>query len=1039
MRSKFTCVCTLLVAFIAQFSFAQQKAITGKVSDQSGLPLPGVSIVIKGTTRGTQTDFDGNYTVNANVGQTLVYSYIGEKTIERTVGSSNTINVKMEEDAEALEEVVVVAYGKQKGKSIVGSVATVGTDIIGKQQLASVVTSIQGSVPGVNVISAGGQPGDNPTIRIRGVSSINADASPLIIVDGAPFNGNLNTISADQVESINVLKDASSTALYGSRGSNGVILITTKRGRFDTPVKVSISSSVGFANQAVKFHDLLDSDTYMEYSWEALRNSNQYIGGQDAITAGQDASDDLVTILGYNPYGIPNPVDASGNLVSSTKLWDTDWASLLFNNSALRSENSLSVSGGSDSTTYFFAANYLAQEGSITTSHFDRITVRMNVDTRINQWFNIGLNAFYSSSEQNYPTQEGTSFQSATQWVFTIPSIYPVYRRDDAGQLILDSSGAPIYDYGNNPGQIVNGIRPDFGGENAVGALYNYDVLNNRDNFTANTYAQINFTENLSFKTNLAYEKYLLDSFSYVNSEVGYAAGVGGRVSQDRDITTTTNLINALNYNKNFGDHTIGLDLIQEAYNLKIEGLGAQGIGFLPDVKVLNGSTSPESVSGYLTQERLSSYLGRVTYNFKERYYLEGSYRRDGSTRFAEDSRWGNFFSVGGSWIVSGENFLANSDVLSFLKIKASYGELGNNRGIGYFPYLQLFQTGWNELDNTGVLLGGVTDPNLTWEKTKSSNFGIEFGFLKNKINATVDYYDKESIDLIYNKPLPPSTGNSSITTNVGAVRNYGIEISLNTKNIQKENLIWTTGLNFSMDKNEITELTQESFISGTKRWEEGRSLYEFWIQEYAGVDPDTGYAMWYTDVLDDAGEPTGERETTTTYSSATRYYIGKSSLPDIIGGFTNYIRVHNFDMNILFNFSLGSYVYDSTYAGLMSGFESPGNAASPDLAKRWQNPGDITDVPLFLASNNDFSTTSTRFLFKNDYARLKALNIGYNVPTEPLSNIGVSSLRFYMQADNLLTFQSHKGIDPEQSLAGTTNNRSFNQRIVSFGLNLEF
>ena len=1039
MKLKFTYVCTLLMLVFVHLSFSQERVIRGTITDGDGVPLPGASVVIKGTNTGVQSDFDGNYSIRATAGQTLVYSYVGQRTIERTVGASSVINVQLAEDATALEEVVVVAYGTQQKRAIVGAVATVDNEVIEKQQLASVLNAIQGSVPGVNIISSGGQPGENPTIRIRGIGSINAAADPLVIVDGAPYNGNYNSISADQIESISVLKDASSTALYGSRGANGVILITTRKGSYNSPVKVGFNSTVGFADQAVKFHDLLDSDTYMEYSWEALRNSNQYIGGQDAMTAAQNASDDLIPTLGYNPYGIANPVDVNGNLVSSNKMWDTDWAELLFNKAALRMEHSLSISGGSDNTTYFLSANYLSQEGSITTSYFDRITTRINIDTQVNNWFNVGLNAFYSTSKQNYPTQAGSAYQSATQWLFTIPSIYPVYRRDDTGALILDGFGEPIYDYGNNAGQVVNGVRPALGGENAYGALYNYDILYDRTNFTANTYAQVRFTPNLYFKSQLAYEKYLFDGFNYVHSEVGYAASVGGRVSRDRDVTTSTNLINSLNFNKSFADHNLGIGLIQEAYSLEYESLGAQGTGFLPGVKVLNGSTTPESVSGSLSEERLSSYLGRITYNYKNRYYLEGSYRRDGSTRFSEDVRWGDFFSVGGSWIVSEENFLSGSDVLNFLKLKASYGELGNNRGIGYFPYVQGFNTGWNQLDNTGVLLGGVTDPNLSWEKTQSSNIGIELGFLRNRLNATVDYYDKESIDLIYSKPLPPSTGNNSITTNVGAIRNYGIEVSLNSVNIQSENVEWSTGLNFSLDKNEITELTQESFISGTKRWEVGRSLYEFWIREYAGVDPDTGYAMWYMDILDGNGEPTGERETTIEYSDATRYYVEKSSLPDVIGGFTNYVRILNFDMNILFNFSFGSYVYDSTYAGLMSGFESAGRTASPDLEARWQNPGDITDVPLLLASNNDFNSTSTRFLFKNDYVRLKALNVGYNMPQEVINSFGVSRLRFFFQGDNLITFQNHKGIDPEQSLSGTTNNQSYNQRIFSFGFNLEF
>jgi TonB-linked SusC/RagA family outer membrane protein len=1037
MKTKLRELLTLFLALIVQLTFAQEKTITGVVSDESG-PLPGVSVIIQGTKQGTQSDFDGKFTLKSKVGDILIFSYVGMDKQFKTVGTSNVINVTMV-GSQLLEEVVIVAYGQQSKKSVVGAVAVVEADVIEKQLATSVTTAIQGSVPGVNIISSGGQPGDNPTIRVRGIGSINAAQDPLIIVDGAAFTGNINTISADQIESMSVLKDASSTALYGSRGSNGVILINTKRGKYSSPTKISLKTTMGVADQAVKHHKLIDADTFTKWSWESFRNSNQYVSGQTPATAATNASNNLVSNLGYNPYGIPVPVDVNGNLVTTTKLWETDWANELFNNSALRTEHSISASGGSDNTTYYFGGNYTSQEGSIMTSKFDRISLRTNVDSKVNDWFNIGLNASYSTSSQNYPTQAGSAYQSATQWLFTVPSYYPLNRRDANGQLILDNFGKPLYDYGNATGQSINATRPALGGENAVGALYNYDVLRDRDNFVANSYAKINFNENLSFKVNLAYEKYLFDSYDYVHSEFGYAAGVGGRVSQDRDLTETINLVNQLNYTRTFGNHNLNFDAIFESFKSKVSGLGAQGVGFLPNVKVLNGSTTPEDVSGYLSEERMMSYLGRLAYNFKNKYFIEGSFRTDGSTKFDEDVRWGNFFSVGGSWVVSDENFMADVDFITFLKLKASYGELGNNRGIGYFPYLQLFVTGWNQLDNTGVLLGGVTDPLLTWETTSSANFGISTRMFKDRLSVDVDYYDKESVDLIYDKPLALSTGNSSIKTNVGSVRNYGVEISLNSINVKEKDFEWTSGLNFSFDKNEVTELTQEGFISGTKRWEVGKSLYEFYIQEYAGVDPIDGYAMFYKDILDANGEKTGERETTKTYSQASRNYLGKSSLPDVIGGFTNYIRYKNFDLNLLFNFSYGAYVYDYTYAALMQGFESAGRSASPDLVNRWQKPGDITDIPLFLASNNDFNATSDRFLYKNNYIRLKALNFGYNLPQEILNPYGISKVRIYFQGDNLLTFQSHKGIDPEQNISGTTDSRSFNQRILSFGINLDF
>ncbi len=1041
----------LMVAIITPSGlWAQELTVTGRVtSAEDGNALPGVNVIVKGTTQGTSTDADGRYNISVpSSSATLVFTFIGLISIEEEVGSRSLIDVVMESDATQLSEVVIVAYGQQTQRAIVGSVASVESELIGKQQVASVVNAIQGTVPGVNIISSGGQPGDNPTIRIRGVSSINASADPLIVVNGVPFNGNLNTISADQIESINVLKDASSTALYGARATNGVLVITTKKGKRNQAATFNLTASAGVANQAVDFHKFLSTDRYTELGWEAVKNSYQYVDGETAEDAAQMASDNLVNdFLRYNPYGTSNPVGTDGRLISTNKLWSTDWEKEVVNRNASRQDYALSISGGSDKTTYYFAANYLTQEGAVKTSDFNRATTRISVDSEVNDWFTIGLNTAYSSQSQNYPTQSGTGYQNAIQWIFSVPSYYPLYRRAENGDLVLDDFGRPIYDYGNNVGQALNGSRPSLAGENAVGGLYNYSYKNKRDNINAVAYAELNFTDWLSFRTNLGYEKYTLDYSSYIHNEFGYAANVGGRVTAQRDITTTFNITNILTFDKQFGDHGLTVSLMQEAYEAEISALSAQGTGFLPNVEVLNGATTPESVGGYIGEERISSYLARVSYNFKDKYYLEGAYRRDGTSRFASDVRWGNFFSVGGGWVISEENFFDPvSSVVSFAKLKASYGELGNNRvldlngNIWYFPYRQLFETGWNQGPFTGVIVPRVTDPLLLWEKTASTNVGLELRFLNDRFSANVEYYNKESVDLIYDKPLPGSTGYSEYTTNLGAVRNYGWEFTLNSTNIQTDKLKWTTGLNFSFDRNEITELTQEFVINGTKRWAVGRSLYDFYIQEWAGVDPETGYGLWYKDILDGEGNPTGERETTDLYSEAARYYSGKSSLPKMIGGFTNYIQYGNFDMNILLNYSFGSYIYDGQYAALMSGFETPGgSAASQDLENRWTQPGDVTDVPLLLASNNDFNGQSTRFLFKNNYVRLRALNVGYNVPRTTLSKYGISGLRVFFQGDNLLTFQSHKGIDPEQSLAGTTDNRSYNQKITSLGINLTF
>ncbi|AWG25784.1 SusC/RagA family TonB-linked outer membrane protein [Flavobacterium kingsejongi] len=1021
--------------FSVQIAVAQEKQISGIVTDASQLSLPGVSVVVKNTNQGTQTDLDGKFTLKASPDAILVVTFMGFKTQEIKVSHQPSVVIRLEEETIGLDEIVIVAYGTQKQRAVVGAIGKVGSEVFEKQQATSVLSALQGSVPGVSVINSSGQPGESPTIRVRGIGSINASSSPLIIVDGVPFNGNINSISSDQIESMNVLKDAASTALYGSRGANGVIVIKTKSGRKNTAPQVSFRVSSGVASDAVKTHEVLGSNDYVSYLWQARKNTYQYVQGQTPENAATNATTGMVSAMGYNPYNTSNFINNSGQLNPDAQLiWDTNWKEELFRNQAFRNEYNSNISGGSDNTSYFLSANYLNQEGLVKTSKFERATVRLNIDTKVNDWLDVGTNVAYSASNQNFPVQSGTQFTSAMNWLYATPSIYPVYRRDQNGTIITNN-GAPIYDYGNNT-QLVNGVRPLMSGDNAVGSLYNDKKGNTRSNINLNGYAKFQLAEKLSFKTNLAFEDYSFDSNAYTNSVYGQASSVNGRVSREKTVTQTLNFINALRYDTSFGDHNLGVDVIYEAYQSKNDLFSASATGFLPGVTVIGGGTTPESVGGYVVEDRLNSILRRVSYDFKNKYFLEASYRRDGSSRFSKKVRWGDFYAVGASWIISDENFLKNSNVLSLLKLRSSYGELGNNQTTSFFPYIQSFETGHSQLGNPGVLLGDRVDENLTWEKTGSFNIGLDFSLFNNRIEGTIDYYNKSSIDLLYNVPTPSSTGNTSILTNAGSLRNYGLEVSLTSHNIKREKFSWNTQLNFSLDRNKITKLTQESFITGLNQWQVGRSLYDFYIRDYAGVDPNDGYAMWYKDIVDANGTVTG-KETTKNYDEATRYYQ-HSALPKITGGITNTFQLYRFDLNVLFNFSVGAYVYDSDYASLMGGI-SRGRQSSPDIANSWTQPGDSTDVPVLLNSTNNFAATSSRFLYKNDYVRLKALTFGYSLPIDSIRKLKISQARLYLQGDNLLTFQSHKGIDPEQSIDGTTNFRAPLQRTITLGFNLNF
>lgn len=1051
MKKKFTNFLILLMVVSMQIAMAQEVTIRGTVTDDTGMALPGVSVIVRGTVTGTQTDAEGKYSIRVGVGQELQFSFVGMTTVQRVVTADATvIDVTLELDATSLEEVLVVAYGDQEKKAIVGSVASLNSETLEKQQLTTVTQALQGTVPGVIISNAGGQPGSEPTIRIRGISSVNASASPLIVVDGVQYNGSLTNISADQIESMNVLKDASSTALYGSRGSNGVIIITTKRGKFNSAPTITLNSVTGVSTPAVPLHKRVGTEDLFRYTWESLRNTDMYVNGNAAVDAGYNAANNLIPTLGYNPYSVPNPIFENGAMNPSRQLlWETDWEDLILRNQTLRQEHSASVYGGSEKTTYFFSGNYLKQQGNVKTAELERISTRLNVTTHVNDWLEVGMNNSLSLRESLAPSQDGFGYFGSTQNIYQMSPIYPVHRRDEQGNLILDDEGNPIYDFGIGSG-LVNAIRPVLGGDNVVAAFDNYQVRMNATNFTTNGYLNINFLNDFSFRTSLAYENFLTNNYDYASPEYGYAAANGGFISQSRNVFTTLNFVNKLSYGKTFGAHGVTADLIYEAYQGKSDSFSGSGQGFLPGVKVIGGRTVITDVGGGIDEERLLSYMARVSYNYRERYFIEASYRKDGSTRFSDDVRWGDFFSVGGSWLVSEESFLDGVGPVNYLKLKASYGELGNNRLGSYFPYLQLFNSGWNEGNLTGVVVGGTSDPRLRWEKTASLNVGAEFGLFNDRITGLVEYYNKESIDLIFGKPVAPSTGDRTITTNIGSLRNYGLEVTLNGSVMERQNFKWVSGINFSLDKNKFTELPEEELVRGNKKYTVGSSIYDFYIQEWAGVDPADGYGMWYMEVRDGDGNPTGERTTTKNYSDADRYYVG-SALPKVIGGFHTDLTYGNFDFNVLFSFSFGSKLYDSDYAGLMNTV-SVGENLHPDIAGRWQQPGDITDIPMlatqlpipnangtYTTRNVSFASQSTRFLFDNDWVRLRAVTIGYTLPRNLTDKFQVRSLRVFLRGDNLLTFSSLKGGDPEQGLAGNTDVRSSILRTGSVGVNIQF
>eukprot|EP01133_Synstelium_polycarpum_P013211 gene13211-15521_t len=1016
--------------FISVFAMAQERIIKGTITGKDdGLPLPGVSVKLRGTKTGTLTNADGKYSINVPGAESVLeFSYIGFETRSITVGSQNSVNVVLQPDSRTLGEVVVVAYGQQTKKSITGSVASVSAEQIAGQKVVSVTQALQGVAPGVQIVNSIGQPGENPQIRIRGIGSINASASPLIVVDGAPFdavNGSISSINPADIESVSVLKDATAASLYGSRASNGVILITTKTGKFDQAPVINFGASLGSSSRAVKEYPFVSTAQYMTLAWEALKNEGASIG---SANPGQYASNNLIGRLKYNPYGVAKPIDNNGNLVpGASLLWDTNWSDELTRKNTYRQEYTLSVSGGTDKSKYYVGGSYLNQDGYTIQSNYKRINARINYSNQVTKWLELGIRSSISSSDQNYPTQSGSSFGNTIQYIRTMSSIYPVYQHDDKGALIYDINGQPILDYGDpNQSRSVNVNRPVLRPSNLVGTTNLDRNLNKYFLSSINVYGDFRIMDGLKFRTNYALDKNLYNSSTYQNPDFGDAQNVAGRDTKERDIITNWTWNNMLTYKKQFGDHSLEAMASMEAYKYGYEYLYASKTGYpFPGLTELTPGTTNESTDSRLDETTLLSYLARLSYNYKGKYFLEGTVRSDKSSKFAPNARQDYFPSIGGSWLMSEEDFLKKENTpVSFLKVRASYGRLGNNGlltsagDVDYFPYLPLYAGGYPDLGSPGILLFSIGNPRISWEKTSTANIGVDFGLFKDRLTGSFDFFNKNTTNLLFNRPLPQSGGIATYPDNVGSLRNRGFEVNLNSINVKTKDFRWQTGFNISYVKNKITSLSQTDIPAGLYKYTVGSSVYEYFIPEWAGVDPADGAPMWYKNTTDANGNLSKEK--TKVYSDAQRIYMG-SALPKFTGG---------------------GKIYDGDYAGLMHGFSSMGYQLDADILQRWQKPGDVTSVPaLSTSSTNAGNSRSSRFLVDASYLRLRNVAIGYSLTPKMLNNATwFKSARLYIQADNALTwFNGNKGLDPEVSVTGATGNRSSIFKTYSFGLNVAF
>lgn len=1040
MKTRFNGVLTFLLTFVVQISFAQEKTVSGTVTDNSG-GLPGVSVIIKGTIKGTDTDFDGKYSIKANVGDILVFSYLGYKTVERKVGNINSINVKMEEAGETLEEVVVVAYGTQSKESLTGSASVVSSKDLETRNVTSPIAALEGKVTGIQFTSTNGQPGSTPGIVIRGVGTLNGDTNPLIIVDGIQYEGSLNTINQEDIASFTVLKDAASTSLYGSRAANGVVIITTKNGS-KGDIKVSASMQNGVVSRGVPLYDEVSPGQYYEIMWEALKNSSA--GGGDPAFA----SANIYNSLGYNPFNVPNDqiVGLDGRLNPDARViyQSLDWYDVLEQTGSRQNFN-VNVAGGGENHKVFFSASYLDEEGYVVRTNFNRLTTRLNAEFDASDRLKIGGSANITITEATGPSSAGAgSIVNPFGFAKNIGSIYPVYVNDLQGNIVLDEFGSPLFDNGEGYAQYNIGSRPISQGRHAL-----QELLLNNEGDKDNTYgfrffADFKIMDGLSLRLNYGRDINEGIEKEYENAIIGDAQP-DGRFSETRFRRQVDNFNQVLTYTKSFGNHNLDLIAGHESFDRTFSNIdGLKTIQASVGIFELDNFSNIVSLEGFSSKKAIEGYFFRANYNYDDKYFLSASFRRDGSSVFSSDFRWGNFYSIGGAWNLHKENFIKDISFIDRLKLRASYGQVGNDDLLDFFLHQARFQISSNAAD-PAFILSDLGNTALQWETIENYDVALEFSVLNNFLEGSIEYYRRNSSDLLYDLPLAPSVGINVQPSNVGDMYNSGWEVGLTAHLINTPDFKWDLNLQASTFKNEITSLP-DPFINGSKRWAVGRSRFDFYLLRTAGVDPDTGDQLFFMYELDENNESVpvldtnGNHETTNDWQETERAYTGDSSIPDLLGSISNSISYKRFTLNFLITYGIGGSILDNGYSAMMhSG--SFGNSLHPDILNAWRQPGDITSVPRMENGNpNLVRTQSDRFLTDASFWSLRNVSIGYSFDKKITNKIGLDNLGISLTGENLYLNSKRDGLDPQYNLAGTPSGNDFNPaRIFSLGLNLSF
>ena len=1050
--------------------FAQTRRVTGTVvSAEDGELIPGASVVVKGDASiGTITMADGKFSFEVpQSAQTLVVKYLGMIDQEVAVSGSE-IRVVMQESTSMLDEVVVVAYGTATRAQFVGSAKTVSGEKIAATSTSNVTNALQGKAAGVQVINNSGQPGTGASIRIRGVGSINGGTTPLYVVDGAPYETDvMNMINPHDIETMTVLKDAAATAIYGARGANGVVLITTKKGTSFGKAVVNVETKWGNASRGVPNYNVMtDPAMYYETAYLALFNSQKYAGRSDGDSHTYANNNFLSQSgVGYQIYTVPDGerlVGMNFKLNPNARLGYSDgdfyyipdnWEKETLKANNLRQEYNFSVQGGTSETQYFVSGGYLDNPGLVGGSGFERYTFRAKIDNQAKSWLKVGANATYGYSNYQNPGYQ-TSWGSTGNVFYTantMAPIYPFYVRNADSSLKVDGRGYQIYDQGTSTNFVRPGSAPR--GNHSVNLLLdeNYEKM---DHFNGNAYVTLTPIEGLSFTTRFSTEAANSRSSNLSNPFYGSPSSEGWlSVGHTRLITLNQNYL--INYKKTFAEiHKIEVLAGYENYSLLLQTLsGSNDHLFSPFIGELNNAfgTQPTSNNARSSSDHFGTagFLGRIQYDLHDRYFINATARHEGSSRFAPDKRWGTFGSVGGAWLITNESFMNNTKTwLDELKFKISFGTQGNDQLRNFYAFRDLYNISYNsDTGEYSKTLSGKGNPDLTWESQQLFNAGFEFSFYNKRLTGSLEYFSRLNSAMLFNLPMPPSAGFNSLPLNIGSVSNKGVELELDGLIIDKNNLKWSVYANATTINSKILKLPEYAKETGgikqnSSILKEGGSLNQAYTVEFAGIDENTGEALYYKDPDE------GDRSTTANYADAKQTDLGNVSVK-VYGGFGTTIEAYGFDLSAFFSFQLGGKAYDGTYQELMHTGKQIGRNWHMDILKAWTPENKSTEVSRINWADDHDQKTSSRWLVSSDFLSLNTLTIGYTLPAKLTYKIQVNRVRLYFAGDNLFMLSARKGFDPRQSQnanasglgwSTTSGNYVYSQlRVISGGLSISF